>query len=174
MNTVSSQAQKQEVIQVNPQSFSYNTKLPFSHIDIVDSRFDTTKIGYSAKFFSFKKLTVAPSFSSVIQNSLNTSLKSNFDSLKNSSLLLVIKHFWLKEAFIKEQSQLGSQCIAKFELYLKTDTAYFPIIRINTVFTYDVPLKNDISGLVLLPFEQSLRRIENINFEKILGSKKLK
>jgi hypothetical protein len=170
---VRSQAQSPEMTEINPRSFAYDKKLAFARIDIIDSRYDTTKIGYAPKGSSLKKLTLAPFFSAGIQNSLNTSLQSSFDLSKNASLVIVVKNFWLKNAFIKKQTEYGSQCAAKLELYLKTDSAYFPLIRIDTVFTHDEPLKNSGSELVMLPFEQSLVRLEKINLEKPLSSTKL-
>lgn len=167
-----SQAQNREMIEINPHPFEYNKKLPFSHIEVIDSRFDTTKIGYIARSSSsFKKCTVAPSFSAGIQNSLNASLKPDFDSTGNRSLLIVIKNFWLKEVLIKEQSTPGCECMVRLELYLKADGTYFPIVRIDTVLKYALSLRNNISELVVLPFRQSLERLEHVNFDKVASSK---
>ena len=168
-----SQAQGPEMIEINPAAITYSKKLSFAHINIIDSRYDTTKIGYAPKGNSHKKLTVEPAFSTGIQNSLNTSLRSNFDMSNENSLLIVIKKFWIKNAFLKKQTEYGSQCIVKLELYLNKDSAYFPLIRIDTIFTHDDPLKTNGSQLVMLPFEQSLIQLEKINFEKVLSSRKL-
>lgn len=98
---------------------------------------------------------------------MNKNLESNFDLSKKTSLLIVIKNFWLKNAFIKKQTEMGSQCIVKMELYLQDDTTYFPLIRIDTVYTHEETLKNSQADLVILPFEKSLSQLESINFEKL-------
>ena len=101
-----SQTKSPEMTEINPRAIVYDKKLPFAFVDVIDSRYDTTKIGYVAKGNSFKKLTVGPFFSAGIQNSLNTSLQSNFDLSEKVSLVIVVKNFWLKNALIKKTNRI--------------------------------------------------------------------
>lgn len=172
IDVVNCQSKKDDALEISLQNISYNKKLAFNHISIIDSRFDTTKVGYVRKGNSYKKLVLATDFSSAFENQLNNYLKSNFDSSKNATLLIVIKNLWLNEIILKNEMPI-SQCIYKLELYLKTDTSYFPLIRIDSMYASHGVLKEDKSDLLTAPFEKTLTQLESISFEKLLSGRKL-
>ena len=122
-------------------------KLPFRNIKIIDSRYDTSKIGFdtnlsifNGKTKSFRKVSVQNGLQKALENYYNEYYKN---SLTNSSLslLIVIKKLWLlnktklssgADSYTK---QLFNFPTIKFEYYLFDDNAnYLPLKRIDTTF----------------------------------------
>lgn len=169
IHEVKAQPRKENEFEINLQNISHNKKLPFNHISIIDSRYDTAKVGYIKQGNSYKKLILSSRF---FENQLNSALRSNFDSSQKTSLLIVIKNLWLNEIILKDEVPI-SQCTFKLELYLKIDTNYFPLIRLDSVYVSKGILKEDKSNLLAAPFEKSLTQLEKINFHKVLSGRQL-
>lgn len=159
-------------LEIRLSPIKYKSKLPFNHIEIIDCRYDSSKVGYSANKKYFNKLVTAKNLSSQLQDSLNSSL--NFDTSKKQFLIIVIKRLWLNEGFKKEsrtkieEGNLDfdySTCSSKLEVYLKTITGFVPLIRIDTSYNFGYSLQVYAGRMLMFPFEKCLSRLEKIDFE---------
>jgi hypothetical protein len=169
-----SQSRATELIKIQLSPINYKSKLPFNSITIIDSRYDTSKLGYIQKGSSFKRLVVTPSVSSGLSDVLNDGLRANFDVSANGLLIVVVKNLWLRETVNKTDLKPKSECISKLELYLKKDSSYFPLLRIDSVYTQNDLLKNCYSTLLATSIEKTLLRLESLNLEMVASSKKLR
>jgi len=167
------QSRPNDFIIVEPSSIVYNKKLPFRNIEIIDSRFDTGKIGYQLKGYTYEKLLITPNLASVIQKKLNEGLKNNFDSSINTTLLIVVKNLWIQGPVIENDGSPKDQCLSKLELYMKEDETFYPIKRIDSIYTDKHSAIHFGETLVMMPFQNSLKKIEAINSKKIQSLRKL-
>ena len=123
--------------------------LPFSSIKVIDSRFDTTKIGYTQKGLAlfkspYKKITLKGGVALAIQNYYNDYYREAFDK-SGFTLLIVLKKFWLSEmdykiaqGFVRldnKQTSWSAHC--KWEYYLCKDEKYLPVKRVDTTWKMD-------------------------------------
>jgi hypothetical protein len=162
----------------------YEKKLPFNQIEIIDNRFDTTKVGYVGKNGTYKKLIVPAGLQSSLDIILNGSLADNFDPAKNQSLLVVIKRLWLKETSQAETAKRKmtladnaallkfSACSFKLEVYLKKEDNFIPLLRLDSSLSYENSLKKYGGDILMAPFELCLLKLQNLNFEKAAASSK--
>lgn len=123
-----------------------NYKLPFSSIQIIDSRPDTTKIGFirlkprKDGKNAFKKIVVENGLRHSLQNILNNRYTSCFSN-DSFQLLIVIKRFWgdpYPNRQVQEQGNMVRSSV--FDLYLRLEFFlvkndwYYPVKRVDTLF----------------------------------------
>lgn len=123
-------------------------KLPFSKIRIIDSRPDTSKIGYvdvrgglTSKKRSFERVLLQNGNGNAIEKYYADYFSSAF-AKNDFELLIVMKRFWLSaniisnERRIEAANSVGSteRLYCKWEYYLGQHGKYLPIKRIDTVF----------------------------------------
>ena len=117
--------------------------LPFSKIEILDLRFDTSKLGFiidritkNTSFNDFKKLKLASGIAPEIQRFYNEYFKHCFTE-SDDKLLIVLKRLWINYApsnpgdrkrydFIEESVQ---NIYTKFEYYMHRGEFYYPLFR---------------------------------------------
>lgn len=162
---------------------SKSYKLPFQAIKIIDSRPDTSKLGFriSYRFMastnSFEKIMIMPGIEKGIENFYNEYYKYNFTP-NGKVLLIILKKLWInsmpdRQAKYqrKNTDRLSRQDIyAKFEYYLGSLNAYVPLKRVDTIFqlTPDTKVEDyDAKDENKLPFFCFAleKMIENINYE---------
>lgn len=141
-------------------------RLPFKNVEIIDSRFDRCKIGYLLHN-NYKALFIKPNLSKGLERILNGSLRSNLDLSANSSLLIVIKNLWLRQPLERKESNPRDECISKMELYLKTDTAFYPLFRIDSVYRHQSLLTDSAGAILMMPFIRCITRLQNLEFDNI-------
>ncbi len=122
-------------------------KLPFASIAVMDSRYDTGKIGfvYSNTILDdgltmYKKLRVKNGLKKSIENYYNRYYIHSFEKT-NYTLLIDIKKFWLSSIGPeKKESQNIAENInasaflhLKIEFYLHKEGRYLPFKRIDTI-----------------------------------------
>ena len=122
-------------------------RLPFSRIRIIDSRFDTSKIGYvlSDELFRgkrtvFEKMVLIGGSGNAIERYYNDYYAGSF-SQNNFELLIVMKRFWFSAMshssskrietaiYLNEEDNLN----CKWEYYIGKDGKYLPVKRIDTI-----------------------------------------
>ena len=121
-------------------------KLPFSSIKVIDSRPDTTKIGFirvnpnKSGQNSYKKILIDKGLRQSLESIINEHYHSCFsnDSLQ---LLIVIKRFWadpFPDRQIQEQGDIARSSVfdmyIRFELFFLKSDLYYPVKRIDTLF----------------------------------------
>ena len=148
---------KNEVITIEAKKIiASENNFPFSTVQILDYRFDTSKIGFSRNKksldknkilfqklnYAYRKTVVKNGLRNAMEEFYNASYKDNLSS-DSSSLLIVIKRFWA-DPFPNLQ-KIGNQATdisresnfnlyVQFEFLLKKDSLYLPIKRVDTIF----------------------------------------
>jgi len=141
------QLRVKELILTIEDSASAGLRFPFSKIRIIDSRFDTSKIGYvySDEFVISKKRQFERL---VLRNGNGNSIEKYYADYYSSAftqndfeLLIVMKRFWLSmninsnDKRVEAANSVGSteKLYCKWEYYLGKNEKYLPIKRIDTV-----------------------------------------
>jgi hypothetical protein len=160
-------------------------KLPFQSIKIMDSRLDTSKLGFrlSRRFLSsnsvFEKIMLSPGIEKGIENFYNEYYEHNFTT-NGKVLLISVRKLWInnipagqgenQKKDIDRLSLSQQDIHAKFEYFLGTENVYVPLKRIDTVFklTTDTKVEDydpkDENKLPFLCFALE-KMVENINYE---------
>lgn len=122
---------------VNPESFT----LPFSYIEMVDVRHDTSKLGFHRPKFSNKAevFTTDSGLHVGMGSYLNRYYSNNLDKNSSKHLLVCLKKFWLSDFDRSEienadENNDRSFLYIKTELYLQSGEQYFPVQRLDTIF----------------------------------------
>ncbi len=125
---------------------SSSLKLPFASIKVIDSRFDTSKLGfvYSNSYFKgkkslFKKACLRNGIAQSITDFYNAYYNKNFQD-NGFGLLIVMKKFWLSQTnYVKPDNNVLPNFYAyhsvyiKWEYYLYKDDQYLPVKRSDTI-----------------------------------------
>lgn len=124
-------------------------KLPFKSIKIIDSRYDTSKIGYMlegglSKKRMFRKILLPGGVANAIESYYNDYYEDSFTQ-NDFELLIVMKRFWLggdaksNNKRVEMANSVGSDnnLYCKWEYYLGKDGKYLPIKRMDTIMRID-------------------------------------
>lgn len=160
-------------------------KLPFSSIKIIDSRYDTSIIGFvqksdplDGKTNLFRKLHLTGGCANAVEVFLQSLFQHSFDS-SGMNLMIVIKKLWLsgiqadkkKDLDVSADFNSTKSLYCKWEYYLAKDGKYLPVKRVDTVFT----LADNVDQRVKFKFgrqqkdflKQSLQQlVEMLDFSK--------
>ena len=154
-------------------------KLPFSSIKIIDSRFDTSLIGFAhnpdlfdGKRNSFKRLRLKGRCSDAIQTFLQSRFENSFDS-SGFMLLIVIKKFWLsgieynktKELDVSANFNSTKSLYCKWEYYLGKGDSYLPVKRVDTIWT----LVDNLDERVMEKFEKKQKDFLRSSIQLLVG-----
>ena len=122
-------------------------KLPFKSIKIIDSRFDTSKIGYvpttdilAGKRKAFKKMVLHGGNANAIEQYYNEYYAGSF-AANDFELLIVMKRFWFageeksndKRIELSNSFGTNNNVYCKWEYYLGKNGQYLPVKRVDTV-----------------------------------------
>ncbi|MBP6431045.1 MAG: hypothetical protein KA319_04705 [Ferruginibacter sp.] len=122
-------------------------RLPFSKIEVIDNRFDTSKFGFvpANRFIAgrknlFKKMVFKNSVANELMSHYND-FYSNAFTKNDLTLLIVIKKLWLsgisnkknKELDIAENDYAAGNMYLKWEYYLRKKDTLMPIKRVDTI-----------------------------------------
>jgi hypothetical protein len=121
-------------------------QFPFSSFNIIDSRADTSKIGFIKKYQDnrgkklYRKMTVEGGLANGMETMLNKHYASCFsnDSL---TLVIVLKRFWADPNPNRQLQRQGSinresvfDMYLKLEFFLQKNNLYYPVKRTDTLF----------------------------------------
>jgi hypothetical protein len=157
---------------------SYETKLPFKNIRIIDSRFDTSKIGYVkdwglSKRKGFQKMLLQGGISNAIESYYNEYYEGSFTQ-NDFELLIVMKRFWIsgnahsnnKRVEVSNSIKDNNSIQCKWEYYIGKNGNYLPVKRIDTTFRINEDSKNylndEFSEKRLYYLKQSLHALIEI------------
>lgn len=168
-------------VAVEPQKVDFDQPLPFSSVHVVDRRADTSRIGYGIKR-GYYIVTLEGPAAPTLQQLLTESLAGKLDKTSDQSLLIVIRHLWLKDLSFQEMYQKHltvnyqtpvngySECIAKLEVYAQRDKDYIPLFRIDSIFGVEQYLKKEGKSLLTAPFIYCLQKLTRLNYTKVAAS----
>lgn len=169
-------------------------RLPFKHIEVVDARFDTSKLGFELKrdigYISnsnFRKIKLRGGIRKAIQDYYNDYYQLCLKDTANE-LLIVLKTLWIDNfptGEFKERRRFDvvretyQDIYVKFEYYLKRENEYYPLKRTDTVYQLTEQIinskklnlkKNDLSFFLFTL--KSL--IETYDFDELINRVDLK
>lgn len=126
-----------------------SVRLPFESIKIMDSRLDTSKLGFGldkvAAFLgtaSFFRILLKPGIEKSIENFYNQYYQPAFTP-NGKTLLISIKKLWIDNMPVRTPRSASQQNMersslrdiyAKFEFYIGSQNRYVPLVRVDTVF----------------------------------------
>lgn len=172
---------------------SQNFHLPFKEIDVLDARFDTSKLGFElnpalikSEKNHFKIVHLDGGIQKAIKEFYNNYYKSSFENTQDK-LLIVFKTLWLDvmpNRNFKEKKRYdiirGSyqDIYTKVEYYLQQNNLYYPLKRIDTVYQLTEQnahlFNQEVSKSNLSFFTFSLRSlIETRDFNKLIKNIKV-
>jgi hypothetical protein len=184
-----------DIAKVKTQTLKYDSSnqvfdfsLPFSKIEIIDYRFDTSKIGYAIynKPENHTKLVVPGGVREFLTMRLNASLKNYMQSTAPATLVIVLKKLWLEYASvnellrskdIKDESLLRAYnrntfCFSDMDVVVKTEDSYQALIRLTYNFTREEAGRYSDFHLLMMPFDSLINKILSIDVAAALTNKK--
>jgi hypothetical protein len=150
--------------------------LTFNEIDFVDSRLDTSGIGFTIKKFNkVSRLDLAPSVPKAFEKILNNNFTSHFgnDSIKLVSFIKFLR-IGLYDSVLKAQTINKGIYKVKCEIesYLLYQNNYYPAFRIDTVYFKDKGSINHNSELLNPIILALINKCTNVNSSKVFKRKK--
>lgn len=156
---------KQRFLKFDSAHFSDNFQSPFNRIEILDFRFDTTKIGYAEKRTD-TRLEIKGGLQQSFGTYLNNYFKNNLDSASSKTLLIVVKKLWLeygatnqilhtkKIDFSSLLSYLpkNTVCLVSMDAFIGSGGNYQALIRIDHNFSIEQEEDKADLSLLLMPF----------------------
>jgi len=151
--------------------------LPFKKVVVVDSRFDTSKLGYIMGRRHYEKLHTSGPLAEAIQQTINTYQKPG-NSLHVPTLYIFIKHLWLQQASSKEFNKQNVSsgltndtffvaCKATLECYLQIDDSlYSPLFRLDTTLVQKGILRKKAEALLSAPFQLTFQHLTRIDLNR--------
>ncbi|HET6994963.1 MAG TPA: hypothetical protein VFI06_08270 [Chitinophagaceae bacterium] len=170
-------------------------KIPFKKIEVVDLRFDTSKIGYATyrEPDNHTKFVAPGGLQNFLNKRLNEYFKNNLDPSSSQTLLIVVKKLWLeyestnrtlKYNSTSDETQsihpdYGSKsasrntvCLADIDAFCTADSSYQAVARLTQDFKID--RANDYSdcNLLLMPFDALVTKIHSLDVAATVASRK--
>jgi hypothetical protein len=124
-------------------------KLPFSSITVIDSRFDTSKFGFTAGFWGGRKETFQGGVAKAIENYYKDYYKNAFTD-NGLNLVIIMKRYWESKIDYTRTQNLEIMPPAfgegytylKWEYCLEKDGQYLPVKRMDTIIRRNEELNN--------------------------------
>ena len=129
--------------------------LPFKSIEILDARFDTSKLGFEIhreysqlRLIDFKRIKLEGGVNQSLQNFYNDYYKIAFKNSTNK-LFIVLKTLWINNLPSKQfqekirydlDKESFQNIYVKLEYYLNNGTEYIPLKRVDTVYQLTEPI----------------------------------
>jgi len=153
-------------------------RIPFKQIEVLDSRFDTAKVGYLRRGYRYRKLVTQNNLSNSLTLLLNKQYKNNLSPESELTLLLVIKHLWLKDkdgnglSMGMPISKSFSESHSIIDVYAKSGNTYIPLFKSDSTILKYAKLSKQGDELVALPFIGCLKKLVSKTSAELLAMKK--
>lgn len=157
----------------------------FSGARVIDARDDTSAIGYysiAAKENIRPRLyRILPSTKDGVTKWITSYLGiSQKNASSSATLLIVIKKLWLsskakpkinENGKILQPKELGFDpgLVSKLEFYLEKDSSFYPLYKIDSIFTYGKDLHKYADSYVTESLKKMLNKLYRINFSEVLN-----
>jgi len=179
---------KTQILKYDTTQYPFSFTIPFKTIEVIDYRFDTSKIGYATYRTrdNHTKLIPPGGAQEFLNRRLNTYFKNNLDPASTNTLVIVLKKLWLEYGAVNEmlrskdfdnESILGlfnrnSVCLADIDVFAKSDTSYRAVVRLTQNFVIDQFGKYSDYNLLLMPFDSLVSKIQSMDMTTALANKK--
>jgi hypothetical protein len=133
-------AQNRVMIEMLPPLIDQKIKLPFSGVEVIDARFDTTYIGAFAKGFTFRQQTVYKqeadfpgSFKNYFPHVLGRIIE--FDQNSPDKLVLLVKRFRLADHIDRNKTDPELILNISISFFARKDNYYFKLNTLDKIFS---------------------------------------
>lgn len=165
-------------------SYYSHDNIPFRSIEVLDYRYDSSKIGYvEAALLGKKYYRIVPE--SGWADNLTRYFEKNLDLSADYTLAIVIRNYWMQEGFIEKitdkkvitrQSGPGNEggtCTAGIDVYAKKDSLYQPLFKIDYDFLnfYNFKIAR-LEEWYFLPFDSMAKMLKAYNLEKAFTTRR--
>jgi hypothetical protein len=157
----------------------------FSHVRVIDARDDTSEVGYystGAEGRKWPKLyRISPSAKEGIAEWVTNYLGiKTEDASSSATLLIVLKKLWLSSAAVAARKKYDQKVqpkeqgfdpglVTKLEVYLEKESTFYPMFKIDSIFTYNKSLSRYAGFYFTESLKQSLQRLFRIDFNEVLN-----
>lgn len=141
--------------------------LPFSRINVIDCRFDTTKIGYL--FTSSTTERSAICLQGSVESYAGTFLNKYYSnpSANKEEILACIKKLW-----IVDTGQLNVSYVLNFriEFYVNRQSCFYALFRFDSTFALEGEPESwaTLLNKMIMASTRKLYQVDQINFQKLL------
>lgn len=158
-------------------------KIPFKEIVILDYRFDTSKIGYvivGKTNSTYSRIKIKSGWTETIKNYY----AENLYGLASYTLVFVIRSFWMQQGIIDDLTSKkvilkdwgskdgGGSCKVAIDLFVQTDTSYYPLFKIEDTFLNGFAFKpSRLKESFFLPFDSITRRIATLDIPSLIAKR---
>jgi hypothetical protein len=161
-----------------PEVNTRNYLFPFSYIEVVDVRLDSSKFGFHRPRLSqaAELYTTDSCLHQAAGKLLNHYFQKNLDPRSSNQLLVCIKKLWLTDFnrlelnIDKEQNQLTFLHL-KAEVYLRSGESYFPARRIDTVILSSRVYKNAADIFIQDALVIAVEEMQKVDFSNVTKRK---
>jgi hypothetical protein len=153
--------------------------LPFSRIQLMDVRSDTSKYGYFRSPMDPEqyKFCFKNGASNQLTNFVNGYLTHNLSSTSTDYVLMCLKRFWIT----KDDTTLVKQgltrnrvrALLKAEFYLYSNNAFHPLFRCDTMVVRESTKRVPYAGLAEELLSAALERLKNMDYERAANARSI-
>jgi hypothetical protein len=170
-------------IDVDGEKYDGDVKIPFRDIIVKDYRFDTSKLGYIKN--SVKKIVFNTPSSATFTSALNDYFSKSLDASSSKTLVIIVKTFWLQQGYddaledkkVKNndiaQRDRSGVCFTDFEIFVKEDTAYKALLKLDYEFPLRAYRRKRLDGAFFNCFDSLVQKISTMNIESTLAKKRI-
>lgn len=178
---------KTQFLKYDTSKYEFNYTIPFKRIEVIDYRFDTSKVGYATygNRDNHTRLAIQGGVESFLNSWLNEYFKNNLDPNSSGTLVIVLKKLWLeygsvndmlrsKDVDIESQLPITNRniiCLADMDVFSKSDITYQALVRLTNNFLIDKFERRSDFKLLLMPFDSLISKIRSMNVENTLNGK---
>jgi len=153
--------------------------LPFSHVQIMDLRPDTSKYGYFRHPQSFKqfKYCFKNGVRTEVTEFANTYLANNTSASKQDYVLMCLRRLWVtrddtivvqKAAFVNR-----IKILLKADFYLHSNNSFHPLYRIDTILARESLRRVNADGLVEEALSAALQKLKKMDYEHAANARSI-
>ncbi len=159
---------------------------PFNRIEVVDYRYDTSKIGFLSKRKD-EKIVLRGGTEKTLTAYLNSYFKDNLDSAATRTLLIVVKKLWLQDESTSRLLQFKNALplsspsahsepttttsLADIDVFAGSSDSYQALLRLSHKFKTEDFSGEDILTYLLRPFDSVVYKTHSIDVENLLAAK---
>jgi hypothetical protein len=185
---------KTKYLKPETSQYEFSYKIPFKKIEVIDFRFDTSKIGYAIyhNTENHTKFVTPGGLQDFLNKRLNLYFKNNLDPSSSQTLFIVVKKLWLEydatSKMLKHKStdedlplsypgksltsfSRNAVCLSDIDAFCFTDTAYQALARITYDFRINKPNDSSDGYLLLMPFDSLIEKIHSLDVPGTLATK---
>lgn len=177
-----------KILALKPFIFSGKQQLPFNKIEVLDYRYDTSKIGYSYVHGYHQRLMLPNTVAKSVSNYLNQYFRANLESGTERTMLIVIKKLWLQygatnvilgsknmdqgSKFTATDVYKHAVCIADIEVFAGSVDTFQALTKINYNFTIEDVSKIETTQLLLTPFDSIFQKVAALDIAAVISPRK--